>query len=86
MPDATVHPHHAEANPTGDLPPVNVRLSLPFLRWRFYFAIQGGPERRGAARLAAERGRHPLRTPGNVLLVITAAMVVYLATLGLTVL
>lgn len=86
MTDATIRARPAEADAAGGLPPVNIRLSLPVLRWRFYFAIQGGPERRGAARLAAERGRHPLRTPGNVLFVIAGAMAVYLATLALSVL
>lgn len=86
MSDAITRPHPADADRTGDRPPVNIRLSVPILRWRFYFAITGGQERRGAERLAAERGRHPLRTPGNVLFVVAGAMVVYLATLGISVL
>lgn len=86
MRDATLDARPAEAAPAGARPPVNIRLSVPLLRWRFYFAILGGQERRGAGRLVAERGRHPLRTPGNVLFVIGGAMVIYLAMLGLTVL
>ncbi len=86
MPDDALHPRSAEAGRTSGRPPVNIRMSVPMLRWRFYFAITGGQERRGAERLAAERGRHPLRTPGNVLFVVAGAMVVYLATLGASVL
>lgn len=84
MTDATAHPRPA-VRPDGR-PPVDIRLSVPMLRWRFYFAITGGRERRGAERLAAERGRHRLHTPGNVLFVVAAAMVVYLAALGVSVL
>jgi len=86
MRDATLDARPAGADPAGARPPVNIRMSVPLLRWRFYFAIQGGQERRGAERLAAERGYHPLRTPGNVLFIVGAAMVIYLAMLGLTVL
>jgi len=83
MSDATIYQRPAEADGTGGRPPVNIRLSVPMLRWRFYFAVTGGRERRGAERLAAERGRHPLRTPGNVLVLVAGAMLVYLATLGI---
>lgn len=86
MSDAITRPHPADADRTGDRPPVNIRLSVPILRWRFYFAITGGQERRGDQRLAAERGRHPLPTPGNVLFVVVGAMVLYMAALGWTVL
>lgn len=86
MTDASLYRRSAEASGAAGRPPVDIRVSLPMLRWRFYFAITGGRERRGAERLAAERGRYPLRTPGNVLFVIGGAMVIYLALLGLTVL
>ena len=86
MPDDVIHPRSAEAGRTSGGSPVNIRLSVPMLRWRFYFAITGGQERRDAERLATERERHPLRTPGNVLFVIAGAMAVYLATLGVSVL
>ena len=85
MTDAITRPRPADADRTGDRPPVNIHLSVPVLRWRFYFAITGGQERRGVQRLAAERGHHPLRTPGNVLFVVAGAMILYLAALGWTV-
>ncbi len=86
MTDAITRPGATDADRTADRPPVNIRLSVPLLRWRFYFAITGGQERRGAQRRAAERGHHPLRTPGNVLFVVAGAMVLYMAALGWTVL
>lgn len=86
MPDDVIHPRSAEDDRPSGRPPVNIRMSVPMLRWRFYFAITGGKERRGGPRLAAERGRHPLHTRGNVLFVIAGAMMVYLVTLGVTVL
>jgi len=86
MTDAITRPDPADAELTGDRAAVNIRMSVPVLRWRFYFAITGGQERRGGGRLAAERGRYPLRTPGNVLFVVVGAMVIYLATLGAAVL
>ncbi len=86
MTDAITRSRPADADRTADRPPVNIRLSVPILRWRFYFAITGGQERRGTERLAAERGHHPLRTPGNVLFVVGGAMLLYMAALGWTVL
>lgn len=86
MTDAINRSRPADADRTADRPPVNIRLSVPILRWRFYFAITGGQERRGTERLAAERRHHPLRTPGNVLFVVSGAMLLYMAALGWTVL
>ena len=45
----------------------DIRLSIPFFFKRYYLVLLGGEERRGKARLAAERGRHPLATLGNLL-------------------
>ena len=84
MTDVITRPHPTDH--TLGVPAVNIRLSVPLLRWRFYFALTGGQERRGAQRLTAERGHHPLRTPGNVLFVVAGAMTLYLAALGWSVL
>ncbi|MBK20462.1 MAG: hypothetical protein CMM52_16650 [Rhodospirillaceae bacterium] len=66
----------------GVKPPVNIRMSVPMLRWRFYFAINGGKERRSKPRLAADRKHNPLMTRGNTLSVVLGATTLYLATLG----
>lgn len=66
----------------GDTPPVNIRLSIPLLRWRFYFMLSGGKERRGSDRRSEERGRHPVKTKGNIIFLVIGAMAIYLLTLG----
>ena len=63
-------------------PPVNIRLSIPMLQWRFYFAINSGKERRSKPRLAADRRHNPLATKGNALFVLMGAMTLSLFTLG----
>jgi len=62
--------------------PVDIRLTIPLLRWRFYVAFVGGRERRGEDRLALERRLHPVRTRGNLLFAVGCAMAVYLIALG----
>ena len=56
---------------------VNIRLSFPVIRGRWYMAILGGIERRDAARRASDRQRHPLRTIGNVLFAIGLVAIFY---------
>lgn len=63
-------------------PPVNIRLSVPMLRWRFYFAINSGKERRSKPRLAADRRHNPLATRGNTLFVLMGATTLSLFSLG----
>lgn len=57
---------------------VNLRLSIPFPFRRVYLTILAGRERRGDERRKSERGAHPLRTAGNFMFVIAAAMGFYL--------
>ncbi len=59
-------------------PPVNIRLSLPLLKWRIFLAVLAGTERRNPARLAQERARNPLGTLGNALFAIGVALLFYL--------
>ncbi len=59
-------------NPTRHV--INLRLTLFGLA---YLVILAGKERRGVARRAAEREKHPLSTPGNI------AALAALAVLGL---
>lgn len=49
---------------------VDIRLSVPFLWQRFYLVLLAGQERRSPERLAQDRHRHPLWTPGNALIVV----------------
>lgn len=60
-------------------PPVNIRFSLPFLKWRFYMVVAGGGEKRNASRRARDRVHHPLHTAGNMLFVFGIAVLFYLA-------
>lgn len=44
----------------------DIRLSIPFIGKRYYLVLLGGEERRDAARLRRERGKHPLATLTNI--------------------
>ncbi len=48
--------------------PVDVRLSIPVLRRRFYFVLLAGPERRSAERRKYERARRPVRVIADMIL------------------
>ena len=65
----------------SDRPPVNIRLSIPFLRWRFFIAVFGGAERRAPERLARDRTQNPLATLGNLLFVTGVVLAFYLVAL-----
>ncbi len=56
---------------------VNLRLSIPFPFRRVYLTILAGRERRGDERRKSDRGAHPLRTAGNFMFVIAAAIGFY---------
>ena len=56
---------------------VNIRLSFPVVRGRWYLAILGGTERRDASRRTSDRQRYPLRTIGNVLFAIGLVAIFY---------
>ncbi len=60
--------------------PVDIRLSLPSpFGGRLYLTLVAGRERRGAARLAAERTRHPLSGLANLIAIAGIAAIVALA-------
>lgn len=63
-------------------PPVNIRMTVPILGRRFYFAIMSGKERRSQDRVALERQGNPVRTTSNVLFIIIGALALYMVTLG----
>jgi hypothetical protein len=47
--------------------PIDWRISLPILGWRFYIIFLAGEERRSLQRLMSERSKYLLWTPGNIL-------------------
>lgn len=65
--------------------PLNIRLSLPFFKSRYYLTIVGGRDKRSPERHAIERGNHPVRTFFNILFAIgivsgaTILMLLFLA-------
>jgi hypothetical protein len=63
-------------------PPINIKMTVPILGRRFYFAIAGGKERRSKERLALERKRSPLLTKSNIQFIFIGAVVLYILTLG----
>jgi hypothetical protein len=63
-------------------PPINIKMTVPFLGRRFYFSIAGGKERRSKERLALERQRSPFFTKNNITFVFVGAVILYMLTLG----
>lgn len=62
---------------------IDLRLSIPLVFGRYYVTIVAGRERRNQARLVAERGKHPLWTAGNALLLAACGTIAGLAILFL---
>ena len=62
----------------GPASPVDIRFSLPLLRWRFFLCLKAGPERRAPRRLASERALHPICTVANLAFVVGGALACYL--------
>ena len=46
--------------------PIDIRITLPVLRRRYFFTVLAGPERRSAERLKQERANHRLWTFAHV--------------------
>jgi hypothetical protein len=63
-------------------PPVNIKLTVPFVGRRFYFSVVGGRERRSRERVALERRRNPFFTKSNMTFVLVGAVFLYLVVLG----
>lgn len=63
-------------------PPVNIKITVPFLGRRFYFSIASGKERRSKERLALERNKSPFFTKSNITFVLIGAVIFYALTLG----
>ena len=57
---------HAIEDRSRRHPPVDIRLSVPFIWRRFFFVFLAGPERRSPERLSRERVKHAFWTVANV--------------------
>lgn len=60
----------------------DLRLSLPFLKRRFYFVLLAGSDKRSDARRQADRAVRPLVTLGNVVFAVSVLSVLQLCLLG----
>ena len=69
--------HQAVTDPSWQRHVVNIRISLPFFRRRYYVTVVGGEEQRTAERRAHERNRYPLRTISNIFFFLGLATVFY---------
>ena len=68
---------HEAVTGSASGPPVNIRLTVPFGRSRFYLTILSGLEKRGGDRRRHERTRYPLRTVANFFFAIGFAVAFY---------
>jgi hypothetical protein len=69
--------HAVITDPAWQRHVVNIRVSLPFFKQRFYITVVGGEEKRDAGRRAKERYQYPLRTFANAFFIVGAATVFY---------
>ena len=58
--------HKVIDDPTWDLPPVNIRMHVPFFRWRYYMTLVAGEEKRSYERRTYDRHRYLVRTIANI--------------------
>ena len=54
---------------TRGRPPVDIRWTIPLIWFHFFIVVLAGPERRPAARQAAERAARPILTWSNILVI-----------------
>lgn len=69
----------AMREPPWKVHPVDIRLTVPFLKRGLYVTVVGGGEKRGRERRARDRGLRPMRTAANVLFMLGIATILYLA-------
>ncbi|OFX11815.1 MAG: hypothetical protein A2516_02885, partial [Alphaproteobacteria bacterium RIFOXYD12_FULL_60_8] len=46
--------------------PVDMRLTIPFFKTRYFLTILGGKDARNKERTQIEKAAHPVRKPGNI--------------------
>ncbi len=73
--------HKVVDDPSWDLPPVNIRMHLPFFKRRYYVTLVAGEEKRSFERRAHERHRYPVRTIANVFFFIGICTLFYLVSI-----
>ena len=73
--------HNAITDNVGNIPPVNIRMHMPFFSRRFYLTVLAGEEKRSEARRHHERQKYPLRTIANVFFFIGLATLFYMVAL-----
>ncbi len=62
--------------------PLEIRLSIPFIKNRFYLVIVGGKDQRSKERIAEDRKTHPLVKFWNIPVFLFAGTVAVLAAIG----
>ena len=73
--------HNAISDNIGNIPPVNIRVFLPWFGRRFYMTVLAGEEKRSRERRKHERQKYPLRTVANVFFFIGLATLFYMVAL-----
>jgi hypothetical protein len=66
-------------NPWSSRHPINVRVSIPLLKQRYYLTIIGGKERRNPERIQKDKLEHPLTKKGNIVFFICLGTITGLA-------
>ncbi len=64
-------------------PPIDIRLSVPFIWRRFFFVFLAGPERRSPERLSRERVKHAFWTLANLCTVVFVMLFLIPAAIGM---
>ena len=63
--------------------PLDIRVSIPFFRRRFFLVFLGGPEKRSPERLKRERVKHALWTFTNVCTLVFLVLFIVPALIGM---
>ncbi len=74
---------HAIENRSDRRPPVDIRLSVPFIWRRFFVVFLAGPERRSPERLSRGRVKHAFWTVANVCTVVFVMLFLIPAVIGM---
>ena len=69
--------HRALTDSGASRPPINIRISIPLPRRRFFLTVVCGAEKRNPERRAHERTVHPLHTIGNGFFILGLATIFY---------
>ena len=63
--------------------PLDIRVSIPFFRRRFFLVFLGGPEKRSLERLKRERVKHALWTLTNICTLVFVVLFIVPAVIGM---